>query len=122
MPCAFAKDGQKRTIAVTSPYHSEGATTVSLCLARTMANLGKSVLIIDCDVRKRSLTKALGLEPKTGVWEAIGHAEPQKFVTMDSETHLKVLPAARRPGRSRICFPSAAFSICCGRCGANMIA
>lgn len=41
-----------RVIAVTSCNENEGKTTVSLQLARSLAELGKQVLVIDADMRK----------------------------------------------------------------------
>ena len=48
-------------------------------MARTLASEGKSVVLVDCDLRKRTLTHALGLSPRQGVWEAIGAPEAQKL-------------------------------------------
>lgn len=41
-----------RVIMITSCYENEGKTTISLNIARSMAELGKRVLIIDADMRK----------------------------------------------------------------------
>jgi len=41
-----------RVIAVTSCLENEGKSTVSLHLARSMAEMGKRVLVIDADMRK----------------------------------------------------------------------
>jgi Mrp family chromosome partitioning ATPase len=39
-------------IAITSCHENEGKTTVTLNLARSLAELGKRVLVIDADMRK----------------------------------------------------------------------
>lgn len=44
-----------RVIAITSCNENEGKTTVSLQLARSLADLGKRVLVIDADMRKSVL-------------------------------------------------------------------
>lgn len=44
-----------QVIAVTSCNENEGKTTVSLQLARSLADLGKRVLVIDTDMRKSVL-------------------------------------------------------------------
>ncbi len=101
--------GKKAIIAVTSPYREEGATTVSLCLARTMASMGKSVVLVDCDLRKRTLTRSLGLSPRHGVWEAIGALDVQKLFQLDPDSHVKVLPAGNEGGVFRDLFSKRGF-------------
>ncbi|MEJ0023467.1 MAG: CpsD/CapB family tyrosine-protein kinase [Alphaproteobacteria bacterium] len=102
--------GNKRAIiAVTSPFREEGATTVSLCLARTMAAQGKSVVLVDCDLRKRTLTRSLGLSPRQGVWEAIGAPDTQKYFQLDPDSHVKVLPAGNEGGVFRDLFSKRGF-------------
>lgn len=41
-----------KAIAVTSSHPNEGKSTVSICLARALAEAGKKVLFIDADLRK----------------------------------------------------------------------
>lgn len=41
-----------QVISVTSCNENEGKTTVALQLARSLAELGKRVLVIDADMRK----------------------------------------------------------------------
>ncbi|HWA21114.1 MAG TPA: CpsD/CapB family tyrosine-protein kinase [Caulobacterales bacterium] len=102
-------NGKRAIIAVTSPFRDEGATTVSLCLARTMAAQGKSVVLVDCDLRKRTLTRSLGLSPRHGVWEAIGAPDVQKLFQLDPDSHVKVLPAGNEGGVFRDLFSKRGF-------------
>ena len=70
-----------RIIGVTSAQPSEGKSTVSVNLAYTMAELGKSVLIIDGDMRRPAVHDIVGaslvpgvsdiLTGKTGLNEAV---------------------------------------------------
>lgn len=74
---------------------NEGASTVALCTAVSAAQQGRSVILIDCDLRRRSFTAALEHDPEVGVLEAC--AAPEKwsdFVDEEVETGLHFLPAA----------------------------
>ncbi|MGE3303951.1 MAG: CpsD/CapB family tyrosine-protein kinase [Hyphomonadaceae bacterium] len=108
---AFSPKAKNRreTVAITSPYSQEGASTVSLCLARTMAALGRSVVIVDCDMRRRTLTRSLGIDAKEGIWEAIGAENPGKFLRGDTDSHVKVLPAGSAAGPFRDLFSKRGF-------------
>jgi succinoglycan biosynthesis transport protein ExoP len=48
-----------RVVAVVSPNDGEGKTTIALALALLAARGGKRVLLIDADLRERSLTRTL---------------------------------------------------------------
>jgi capsular exopolysaccharide synthesis family protein len=49
-----------KTIAITSSVPGEGKSMTSLCLARTLALAGSKVLLVDCDMRQRGVTKLTG--------------------------------------------------------------
>ena len=48
-------DDPIRTITVTSSIPNEGKSTVSINLAQAIATSGKSVLLVEADMRRRSL-------------------------------------------------------------------
>lgn len=52
-------DGE-RIVMVTSFMENEGKTTVAVNMALALAKKGKSVLLIDCDLRKPACARALG--------------------------------------------------------------
>ena len=54
-------------VAVTSAEPNEGKTTISLALARAYAQAGQSTILIDCDLRKPSIHRQLGLEATEGL-------------------------------------------------------
>ncbi len=61
-----------RTIAVTSALAAEGKTTAAINLAIVTAmGVSRRVLIVDCDLRKPKVHRALGLQPKVGVAEVL---------------------------------------------------
>ena len=54
--------GDKKVLLVSSAIPGEGKTTVSVNLAMSMAQRGKRVLIIDCDLRNPCVAKALRMK------------------------------------------------------------
>lgn len=58
-----------RSIAVVSALHDEGKTTVAGNLAMALCSLSasRSIALIDLDLRKPSLAKALGVAPRKGI-------------------------------------------------------
>ncbi len=60
-------NGLPRSVLFTSANPSEGKSTSSLAVARYFGNLGLRVLLIDCDLRKPSLHKRLGLTNTKGM-------------------------------------------------------
>src|SRR5271165_2543115 len=59
------------SILVTSTAPDEGKTTVSLCLAVTASRAGKTALLIDGDLRRSSLTAAVGGDENAGLIEVL---------------------------------------------------
>jgi polysaccharide biosynthesis transport protein len=56
-----------KTILVTSGQPGEGKTTTVVNTAISLAQLGASVLIIDCDLRKPAVHKVLGVDNVAGL-------------------------------------------------------
>lgn len=87
-------------IMVSSALPNEGKSTIALSLARTYALSGKRTLIIDCDLRKPSLHRHLGLEPSTGFVDFLRGSDTAatlpKLTVTDVPTGLTVLLAGRR--------------------------
>jgi len=85
----------KPVVAFIGAVANEGATTSALCAAASAAQQGLSVIVLDCDLRRRSLTQALGVEPRRGVLEAAASPESWRdFVLEEPETGLHFIPAA----------------------------
>lgn len=57
------EDDKSKIILVSSSLPNEGKSTIALSLARAYALTGQRTLLIDCDLRKPSLNKYLGLDP-----------------------------------------------------------
>ncbi|WP_128381989.1 polysaccharide biosynthesis tyrosine autokinase [Streptomyces cavernae] len=74
-------DQRPKVIAVTSPLPREGKSSVSVNLAATLAEEGAKVCLIDCDLRRPSVAKALGLVRDAGLTTAlVGRAEPRDLL------------------------------------------
>lgn len=91
--------GQAAVIMVTSALPAEGKTTVSLALARSYAMLGKRTLLIDADLRRPGVHRALGMEPSEGLLEFLADSDPRISISdifrADPLTDLSVLLGAR---------------------------
>lgn len=62
-----SRSGLPRTLAFTSIQAGEGKTTSSFATATGLARIGRSVVIIDCDLRRPALHKAFELQNRRGM-------------------------------------------------------
>ena len=60
-------DKKPQVIVSTSSIPGEGKTTVSLALAKFLSGLGKSVLLLEGDIRRRTLNEYFPTLPHTGI-------------------------------------------------------
>ncbi|WP_341485823.1 polysaccharide biosynthesis tyrosine autokinase [Thioclava sp. GXIMD4215] len=102
--------GQK-VIAITSANPQEGKTTVSLGLARQMASLGKRVLVIEGDLRRRVFKEYLGVAAAQDMIGALtGSLSLAEAVHTDPRSGMDVLFGAKTHGNPADIFASEAFS------------
>lgn len=64
-------DDPIRSIVVTSSVPNEGKTTVAISLAEAIASSGSSVLLLECDMRRRSIASSLGIHARSGVYSVL---------------------------------------------------
>ena len=77
--------GPPKVILITSALPQEGKTTTSINTAIVLAQKGTRVLLIDADLRRPSIHKALGMGPKTGLSNVLtGNATLQQAVARSS--------------------------------------
>ena len=91
-------DTPPRSFIVTSAVPGEGKSTVSLSLARAMADAGSPVILIDADLRRPTVAKKLKLDAKVGLTQVLaGQVEIANAVHQLGGSNLFVLPAGRIP-------------------------
>ncbi|MCJ2188396.1 GumC family protein [Novosphingobium beihaiensis] len=84
--------GPAQVIAVTSALPKEGKTTVSTCLAQTLALSGKGTVLLDCDLRGRGVSRLLRLAPDhPGLIEVLEGKASLQDALVSSEDGLSVL-------------------------------
>ena len=82
-----------QVVAITSAAPGEGKTTISICLARVSAMSGQRVLLIDCDLRRRSVKDLLDFEPSVGLLQVLaGEVDWRKAIHVDEATGMHILP------------------------------
>ncbi len=87
--------GQPKTevVAITSALPNEGKTTMSICLARVAALSGQRVLLVDCDLRRRSVKDVLDFEPPVGLMQVLaGEVNWRQATFLDDASGMQVLP------------------------------
>lgn len=103
-------DRRRRIVAVTSALPDEGKTTTALCLARVAATAGERVLVVDCDLRRRSLNEALDIAPLTGLLQVLaGEKTLEEAIVHDEHTSVEILPLAEAAFSARDVFGSDAM-------------
>lgn len=86
-------DNPLKTLLVTSSVPKEGKTSISVSLARALANHGQNVLLLDCDFRRGTAHKAFGLSPTPGLIEYLdGNATLEEVLQRDPDTGAHFIP------------------------------
>lgn len=107
----FSKVGEPvKVIAITSSLPGEGKTTTSLCLARTIALGGASVIVVDCDLRQKAVNDFIKGEVTIGLVEVLnGEATLEQALVRDEATGAVLLPLAKPTYTAKDIFSSDAM-------------
>jgi succinoglycan biosynthesis transport protein ExoP len=85
---------QNKVVGFTSTLPNEGKSTIAGAFAELLAKSGARTLLVDCDLRNPSLTRALARGAKSGILEYLaGNASLDDIVWNDRSTNLDFLPA-----------------------------
>jgi capsular exopolysaccharide synthesis family protein len=88
-----AADRQPQVFAVSSALPQEGKTTVSACLAHTLAMSGGRTVLVDCDLARRGTSRLLQVDPgRPGLVEVIEGKAPLVDALVPVFGALSVLP------------------------------
>jgi len=90
-----------KVVIVSSAAPNEGKTTIALSLARAYALSGLSTLLVDCDLRKPSVHKQLGMESSEGLLEYLAGGASEGFdlktiMAVDGGSGARIVFGARR--------------------------
>ena len=87
-----------KTILITSSVPGEGKTTTAANLSISMAREGKSVVLVDSDLRRPNLHKVFGIDNNTGLtnW-VLGHANTDQVLTPTEIEGLSVVTSGPIP-------------------------
>ena len=95
-------DAPLRSIVVTSAVPNEGKTTIAIELARAMASAGLQTLLVECDMRRRTLAGKLNAHLPNGLYAALAKKVPfsecystieDHLMFIDSEPHIPNPPS-----------------------------
>jgi polysaccharide biosynthesis transport protein len=85
-----------KSILISSASEGTGKTSVTTILGRSLAQIGKKVLLLDADLRTKSLTRKLGYDDKPGLIESLKFVDIQKSCIYATDTPgLDIMPAGQ---------------------------
>jgi succinoglycan biosynthesis transport protein ExoP len=92
-----------RLVAVTSIRPGEGKSSLALALARSAAQAGERVLLVDCDLWRRNLSRIMGAGDAPGLSELLANrANTPDLARRDGLSGLAFIPAGNAKDGRRI--------------------
>lgn len=94
----FAQVDHGKTLLITSSLPGEGKTTTAINLAITIAESGRSVVLVDADLRRPMLGEYLGFDRNAGLTTALaGDADVDDLLQPWGTKNLSVLGSGQIP-------------------------
>lgn len=88
-----------KIIQVTSPLPEDGKSTLAGNLAVSIARSGKSVVIVDADMRRPQMTSSFAMEKHSGLTELLdGTCDPTQVIHKTAIENLSIVPCGPIPG------------------------
>lgn len=86
-------DNPIRSIVITSAIPNEGKSFVAINLAQAIASSGKTCLIVEADLRKRTLAAAMGIHPEHGIYTVLSGSDLKDVAVATPQRNLYFLDA-----------------------------
>jgi len=103
-------DNPPRVIMITSSMPSEGKTTASLALSQNLAGLGKRVLLVEGDIRRRTFSQYFNIKNQHGILAVIsGEASLEDAIYRDPKLGFDVLVGEKSSTNAADVFSSEKF-------------
>lgn len=77
-------DSPIHTIVITSTIPNEGKTYIAAQIAKAAATSGKRTLIVECDMRRRSMAAELGAHARKGICSVLSEEVPLSEAVVDT--------------------------------------
>ncbi|MGV1034624.1 MAG: polysaccharide biosynthesis tyrosine autokinase [Microbacteriaceae bacterium] len=91
-------DRTSNGFVITSTVSSEGKSTTAANLAIALAEAGRTVLLVEADLRRPKVAEYMGLEGAAGLTDVlIGRVSPNDVIQKWGKGNLYVLPAGKIP-------------------------
>jgi capsular exopolysaccharide synthesis family protein len=104
-------DEPPKVIMTCSSFPGEGKTTISLALAQNLSQMGKSVLLVEGDVRRRVFSQYIKTDNPKGLISVLSESTPvEEAIVTDSRVGCDVLLADKSTGNAADIFASKRFA------------
>lgn len=82
----MSPDNPIRSLVITSSVPNEGKSTVSLELGKAIATSGKTVLLVEADMRRRTMASLLGVHAAAGVYAVLSDQVDLRDAVVTTDT------------------------------------